>query len=80
LHAWILRTIGQGKRLIIVVAGFIILMIGIAMIVLPGPAIIVAPMGLAILATEFVRAAGLLKTIQGKFQKTPEGGNSHEAK
>ena len=67
MHAWILRTVGQAKRLIIVVAGFTILMIGIAMIVLPGPALIVAPMGLAILAAEFVWAAGLLRTIKDKF-------------
>jgi tellurite resistance protein TerC len=51
------------------VAGFTVLLIGVAMIVLPGPAIIVAPMGLAILATEFVWAARLLKTIKDKFQK-----------
>lgn len=67
-----LRTVGQAKRVIIVVAGFTLLMIGIAMIVLPGPAIIVAPLGLAVLATEFVWAARLLKTIKDKYQKAKE--------
>ncbi|MCK9418328.1 MAG: PGPGW domain-containing protein [Nitrospirae bacterium] len=40
----------------------------------------VVPLGLGILSTEFVWAAMLLKTIKGKFQKTKEGGNSHETK
>ena len=38
------------KRVIISVVGFTVLFIGIAMIVLPGPAFIVIPLGLAILA------------------------------
>jgi len=80
MTAWMLRTLGQAKKLIIIVTGFTILMIGIAMIVLPGPAIIVVPLGLGILSTEFVWAAMLLKKIKGKFQKTKEGGNSYETK
>jgi uncharacterized protein YhhL (DUF1145 family) len=74
-----LRTAVQAKKLIIIVTGFTILMIGIAMIVLPGPAIIVVPLGLGLLSTEFVWAAVLLKTIKGKFSK-PERNNSNEAK
>ena len=54
MTAWMLRTAGQVKRWTIVVVGFTLLLIGIAMIVLPGPAIIVVPLGLGILATEFV--------------------------
>ena len=73
MTAWTLKIAGQAKKLIIIVTGFTILLIGIAMIVLPGPAIIVVPMGLAILSTEFVWAAGLLKTIKDKYQKTKEG-------
>jgi len=53
--------------------GFTILGIGVAMIVLPGPAILVIPVGLGILATEFVWASRLLKTLKMKFQKFKEG-------
>lgn len=65
----ILKTIKQAKRLIIVVVGFTVLLIGIAMIVLPGPAIIVIPLGLGILASELVWARRILNKIKSKFQK-----------
>lgn len=55
---WTLRKV---KRLIIAVTGFTVLAIGIALIVLPGPAIVVLPIGLGILASEFVWAKTLLK-------------------
>lgn len=41
--------------------------IGIAMIVLPGPAIVVIPIGLSILATEFVWARNLLHRIKERL-------------
>lgn len=43
-----------------IVLGFLLVAVGVAMIVLPGPAVIVIPMGLAILATEFPWAKRLL--------------------
>ncbi|RMG67971.1 MAG: hypothetical protein D6710_10755, partial [Nitrospirae bacterium] len=39
--------------------------VGIALIVLPGPATVVIPAALAILATEFVWARKLLKKFNG---------------
>ena len=57
----ILKSKQQAKRLIIAVAGFTVLAIGTAMIVLPGPAIVIIPIGLGILATEFVWARSLLR-------------------
>ena len=44
------------RKLIVAVIGGTVLLIGIALIVLPGPAFIVIPIGLAILATEFAWA------------------------
>ncbi|MFA7060383.1 MAG: PGPGW domain-containing protein [Pedobacter sp.] len=60
----IIRTFGQVRRLIIIVAGFTVLIIGVAMIVLPGPAVVVIPLGLLILATEFIWARTLLTTVK----------------
>jgi len=54
----------QAKRLIIAVIGFTVLLTGLAMIVLPGPAIVVIPIGLAILATEYVWARRLLDRVK----------------
>ena len=44
------------RKLVIGIIGGTVLLIGIALIVLPGPAFIVIPIGLAILATEFAWA------------------------
>ena len=54
MTALILKSVRQVKRLMIAIVGFTVLFIGIAMIVLPGPAFIVIPAGIGILATEFV--------------------------
>lgn len=56
-------TLRTAWRLIVIVVGGSVLLIGIAMMVLPGPAMIMIPIGLAILATEFVWARRLLRRI-----------------
>lgn len=60
----IIRSARQVKRLMIAIVGFTVLFIGIAMIVLPGPAFLVMPLGIGILATEFVWARSLLKEVK----------------
>jgi len=57
------------KRICIAVMGGTVLLIGIAMILLPGPAILVVPAGLAILATEFVWARNCLGKVQNYANK-----------
>ncbi|MEO8166222.1 MAG: PGPGW domain-containing protein [Betaproteobacteria bacterium] len=44
------------KRIVVAVLGGTVTLIGVALIVLPGPAFIVIPIGLSILATEFLWA------------------------
>jgi tellurite resistance protein TerC len=63
----IAKTQKQAKRLIIIVVGFTVLLIGVAMILLPGPAFIMIPLGLGILATEFVWARTLLNKFKEKL-------------
>src|SRR6478736_9150394 len=53
------------RRVIVGVIGGTILVLGVAMIILPGPAIVVVPLGLAILATEFIWARRWLRKIRG---------------
>lgn len=60
-------TYGGFRRIIITLIGISVLIVGIIMIVAPGPAIIVIPAGLAILATEFVWARVLLAKVKQKF-------------
>lgn len=64
----VLRTIGQAKRLIIIVIGFTVLIAGVAMIMLPGPAVIVIPIGLAILASEYIWARKLLDLVKERIR------------
>ena len=49
------------KRMAVTVLGGTILLIGLALVVLPGPAFLVIPIGLAIQATEYVWARRWLK-------------------
>ena len=42
------------RKVIIAVIGTTVVLIGVALIILPGPAFIVIPIGLAILASEFI--------------------------
>jgi hypothetical protein len=56
----------QIRKLVIFLIGISIVLIGCVLFFTPGPAIIVIPVGLAILATEFIWAKKLLK----KFKET----------
>jgi uncharacterized protein (TIGR02611 family) len=51
------------------VVGSTILAIGVVMMVLPGPAFIVIPIGVGILATEFAWAKRLLRKVEGKIHE-----------
>jgi len=57
------------KRIVVTVIGFIVLFIGIILIVFPGPAFIVIPIGLAILATEYEWAKKVFVKIKKRVQK-----------
>jgi len=63
------KTIYQTKRIIKLVIGFTVLGAGLAMTVLPGPAIVVIPAGLGILATELPWAKKLLQNIKRTLPK-----------
>ncbi len=73
MRHFVFRTMKQAKRLVVMVIGFTILAAGVAMIVLPGPAIIVIPVGLAVLATEFIWARKLLVTIKERVERMRKG-------
>ncbi len=63
------------KRIVVFVCGATIVLVGMVMLVTPGPAIVVIPAGLAVLATEFVWAKTLLKNLRSRIEtiakKTP---------
>lgn len=68
VRAFVIRSLKQAKRLVVVVVGFTVLAIGIVMLVTPGPAVVVIPFGLGILATEFVWARKLLDRVKDRIK------------
>jgi tellurite resistance protein TerC len=70
------------RRIFIAIVGFTVLGAGVAMIVLPGPAILVIPVGLGILGLEFAwarkwlvqikeRGGALFESIRGRKKPPP---------
>ena len=60
------------RRIIVGVIGGTILLIGIALLVLPGPAFLVIPLGLLILGSEFAWARRLLRKARGLIGSSEE--------
>ncbi len=59
-----ITTLQQAKRVVRVVVGFTIVLVGGAMLVLPGPGVVTVLLGLALLGTEFVWARKLMKRFK----------------
>lgn len=64
LRRFLHLTWHQTRRVVIGIVGASVVFVGVVMIVAPGPAFIVIPAGLAILAIEFVWARRLLRRIK----------------
>jgi hypothetical protein len=62
----------NSKRVGVTIAGFAVVLAGVAMLVLPGPGIVVIIAGLAILATEYVWAQRLLKIAKEKANQAKD--------
>jgi uncharacterized protein (TIGR02611 family) len=59
-------------RLLVVLAGATVALAGVAMLVLPGPAFVVIPVGLALLALEFAWAERLLERAVDQAEKAKQ--------
>jgi hypothetical protein len=69
-------TMQRIKRIVVTVVGGTVLALGIALIVLPGPAFIVMPGGLAILAIEFAWARRWLRSARAILRLRSQGNPS----
>jgi hypothetical protein len=61
---WTEVSLRRVRRVVVAVVGTTVLLLGVAMTVLPGRAIVLIPLGLAILATELVWARWLLGRVR----------------
>jgi len=72
------RNLPLIKRAVVAVVGTTVVLVGVALLVLPGPGLLVISLGLAILATEFVWAKALLtkarEAVTRKGRRTDSAG------
>lgn len=78
-----LTALQKARRVVIAIVGTTVLALGVALLVLPGPAFVVIPTGLAILAIEFVWAKRWLRKVKrfvkrnaARMQSTGRAGSS----
>jgi tellurite resistance protein TerC len=57
-------TYKVARRLAVIIVGSTVLLLGVVMIVTPGPAVVFIPVGLAILGIEFAWARSWLKRLR----------------
>ena len=77
LHA----SYATARKIVVAVIGATVVALGVVMIVLPGPAFVVIPAGLAILALEFAWARRWLKRLKDGGERvwdTLRNGNGQE--
>lgn len=67
------RGIRAVRRVVVAVVGSTILLVGVALIVLPGPAFVVIPVGLAVLALEFEWARRALRRAREMWRPPDPG-------
>lgn len=69
INAIVGTVIRNGRKILITVIGITLILAGVAMMVLPGPATVVIPLGLALLSTEYIWAKRLLRYVQKEIEK-----------
>jgi tellurite resistance protein TerC len=65
-------TYAWARRIAVALIGGTVLLVGVAMIALPGPAIVVIPLGLAILGLEFAWARRWLKVVKDRTKQATD--------
>lgn len=64
------RTYKTARRIAIAAVGSTVLVVGILLVFLPGPAIVIIPLGLAILSVEFAWARFWLHKVRKKLSQS----------
>ena len=60
-------TLRRAKQVVVAVVGGTVTLFGVALLVLPGPGLLVIALGLSILASEFVWARSFLHKVKTKI-------------
>ena len=67
LEHLVVTSYRQARKAVVLILGSSVLLVGVAMILLPGPAFLVIPLGLSILAIEFAWARRWLQQVKTKI-------------
>lgn len=70
-------TLKAARRICVALIGGTVLLVGVIMLVTPGPALLVIPAGLAILALEFRFAALWLRKLKEGGKRVLDGARRH---
>ena len=72
-------TYKAARRIVVGVVGATVLLIGFVMLVTPGPALVVIPVGLAILSIEFTWARSWLRRLRESISNRNSGNLGKQA-
>lgn len=72
-------TYKAARRIVVGVVGATVLVIGVVMLVTPGPALVVIPVGLAILSIEFAWARAWLRRLRESISNRNSNGRAARA-
>jgi tellurite resistance protein TerC len=68
----LIRSLRGARRLVIALIGGTTVLLGLALVVLPGPAVLVIPLGLGILGLEFAWARRWLERFRVEARRAAE--------
>jgi tellurite resistance protein TerC len=72
-------TYKAARRIVIAIVGATVVVLGLVMIVTPGPAFVVIPVGLAILSIEFTWARHWLKKLRESISRSGRDNQARRA-
>ena len=72
-------TYKAARRIVVGVVGATVLLLGVVMIITPGPAFVVIPLGLAILSIEFTWARSWLRKVREEISRRNSSGRAERA-
>ena len=79
IHRTIHVTYKVARRIVVAVVGATVVALGMVMIVTPGPALVVIPVGLAILSIEFAWARHWLRKLREAISNNSLNGRARRA-
>jgi uncharacterized protein (TIGR02611 family) len=73
-------ALAAATKAVVTVVGSVVEVVGVIMMVTPGPALVLIPLGLAILATEWAWAEKLLKRVRAEARRAKERAEAMDPK